>query len=125
MNMLLNDLFSYTELEESSDSLLKFKIEIKANHAVFEGHFPGNPVMPGVCQMEIVKEVMCSYFKRELVFNSVADMKFINMWLPNEATNVFLDISTDAIENGFKVKAIIYSDTKTFFKMRGELNGSF
>jgi 3-hydroxyacyl-[acyl-carrier-protein] dehydratase len=123
--MLLNDLFTYSELEESSVSLLKFKIEISVNHAVFDGHFPGNPVMPGVCQMEIVKEVMCSYFKKELVYNSVSDMKFINMWLPNEAKHVFLDISTDTIENGFKLKASIYSDTKTYFKLRGELNGSF
>lgn len=105
--------------------LLKFKIEIVGNHSIFEGHFPGNPVMPGVCQMEIVKEVMSSYFGKELVFNSVADMKFINMWLPNEANHVFLDISTDDIENGFKIKASIYSDSKTYFKLRGELNGSF
>jgi len=120
--MLLNDLFSYSELKESSFSLLKFKIEIVGNHSIFDGHFPGNPVMPGVCQMEIVKEVMCSHFKKELVFNSVADMKFINMWLPNETNHVFLDISADEIENGFKFKPSIYSGTKTYCKLRGELN---
>ena len=123
--MLLNDLFTFSELEESSDSVLKFKIEIMENHAIFDGHFPGNPVMPGVCQMDMVKEVLSSYYEKELVFNSVADMKFINMWLPKEENNVFLDISTDKIENGFKIKASIYSGTKTYFKLRGELNGSF
>lgn len=123
--MLLNDLFTYSELEESSGSVLKFKIEINANHSVFEGHFPGNPVMPGVCQMEIVKEVVRSHFKRELFFNSVADMKFINMWLPNESNQVFLDISVEEIKNGFRLKASIYSGTKTYFKLRGELNDSF
>ncbi|HRX12452.1 MAG TPA: hypothetical protein P5210_12415, partial [Draconibacterium sp.] len=105
--MLLNDLFTYSELEESSGSVLRFKIEIKANHSVFEGHFPGNPVMPGVCQMEIVKEVVRSHFKRELFFNSVADMKFINMWLPNETKLVFLDVLADKTEIGFKIKASI------------------
>ncbi len=32
----------------------------------FDGHFPGNPVMPGVVQCEIVAQASCMLFQEEL-----------------------------------------------------------
>lgn len=33
-----------------------FEVEMLASHPVYEGHFPGNPVSPGVCNMQMIKE---------------------------------------------------------------------
>ncbi|MEP7278535.1 MAG: 3-hydroxyacyl-ACP dehydratase, partial [Bacteroidota bacterium] len=33
-------------------------LKINPDHAIFKGHFPGQPVVPGVCMMQIVKELM-------------------------------------------------------------------
>ncbi|MBK7691597.1 MAG: hypothetical protein IPJ31_10925 [Bacteroidetes bacterium] len=30
-------------------------ITINANHAILKGHFPGHPVVPSVCMMEMIK----------------------------------------------------------------------
>ncbi len=31
----------------------------KNDHAIFEGHFPGNPIFPGVCQIEMMAQACC------------------------------------------------------------------
>ncbi|MEJ0079486.1 MAG: hypothetical protein WDM78_00620 [Puia sp.] len=35
-----------------------------ADQAIFSGHFPGQPVLPGVCMMEMVAEVLGVYLKK-------------------------------------------------------------
>lgn len=123
--MLLNHLYTYKHLEGDSSSLLKFEINIRGDHEIFKGHFPENPITPGVCQMEIVKEIFSDYIGKELFFRSVTDMKFINLWIPVESEPVYLDLATTEFEKGYKIKAVIYTDNKTYFKLRGIVNGSF
>ena len=32
----------------------RFSLELNPEHPVYEGHFPGNPVVPGVCQVQMI-----------------------------------------------------------------------
>ena len=123
--MLLNKLFTYKLLEGDSISSLKFRITIDGNHKIFEGHFPGNPITPGVCQMEMVKEILSDFLGKELFYRTVSDMKFINMWIPDDLELVYLDLTIIEFEDGYKIKARIYTEIKTYFKLRGIVNGSF
>lgn len=122
--MLLNTLYTYEHLEGEALASLKFKVNIKANHEIFQGHFPDNPITPGVCQMQIVKEILGDHLGQSLFFNSIFDMKFISMWVPNESEAVFVDISAENFEKGYKIKASIYTDTCVYFKIRGKANVS-
>lgn len=122
--MLLNKLFTYELLDGDSKSVLKFRIIINGNHEIFEGHFPGNPITPGVCQMEMVKEILSDFLGTELFYRSVSDMKFISMWIPDDSELVYLDLGVTEFEDGYKIKARIYYDDKTYFKLRGLVNGS-
>jgi 3-hydroxyacyl-[acyl-carrier-protein] dehydratase len=123
--MLLNKLFTYKLHEGDSISSLKFSIIINENHEIFKGHFPGNPITPGVCQMEMVKEVLNDFLGKDLFYRSVSDMKFINMWIPNDSELVYLDLTINEFEDGYKIKACIYTDILTYFKLIGIVNGSF
>lgn len=53
--MLLKDFYKIISLENTVDSKYKAVISINEQHDVFKGHFPGNPIMPGVCMMQIIK----------------------------------------------------------------------
>ena len=118
--MLLNTLYTYEHLEGDVSASLKFKVNIQANHEIYKGHFPDNPITPGVCQMEMVKEILSDHLGQNLFFNSVSDMKFISMWVPKGSESVFMDISANAYEDGYKIKASIYTDTCVYFKLRGK-----
>ena len=37
-------------------------IELDEHHDIFKGHFPGQPVLPGVCMLQITKEILEIFF---------------------------------------------------------------
>jgi 3-hydroxyacyl-[acyl-carrier-protein] dehydratase len=53
MNLFLSKL--YTIVEKGDDFV---KIELNPTHAIFSGHFPNNPILPGVCALQIAKELL-------------------------------------------------------------------
>lgn len=120
--MLLNNLYTYDHLSGEDVSSLKFKVNIDGSNEIFQGHFPDNPITPGVCQMEMVKEILTDYLGQNVIFGSIADMKFISMWIPNESEDVFMDISAKSSDTGYKIKASIYTESTTYFKLRGNAN---
>ena len=55
--MLLDDFFTIIDLEKTDESVIS-NIKIDPSHKIFEGHFPGNPITPGVVQVQLVKEIL-------------------------------------------------------------------
>ena len=55
--MLNNDLFKFTHLLRTESSVTA-TIELNPSHPIFNGHFPGQPVLPGVCMLQIIKELL-------------------------------------------------------------------
>ena len=54
--MLQNDFFTVVSLSGEAPSF-RALLSLNAQHRIFEGHFPGHPVVPGVCLMQMVQEV--------------------------------------------------------------------
>lgn len=54
------------ELQASSSKLVGSKVEgeffCRPELSIFEGHFPGNPIFPGVCQVEMMAQVSSFLF---------------------------------------------------------------
>jgi len=55
--MLLPDFYHIIHLEQS-DKQLSAQIRLNPNHEVYRGHFPQQAVVPGVVQLQIVKELL-------------------------------------------------------------------
>ena len=55
--MLLGNFFTIIN-KEITDNSATLLISINAAHPIFEGHFPGQPVVPGVCMIQMIKEMM-------------------------------------------------------------------
>ena len=64
--MVLQDFYKILSEEKTSDSKYTFTILVNEKHDVFKGHFPGNPIMPGVCMIQIIKELSESITKTAL-----------------------------------------------------------
>ena len=59
--MQFKDDFYTIEASTHDEDTLVYSIVINKDHDIFNGHFPSNPVTPGVMQMEIVKELQLLY----------------------------------------------------------------
>ena len=117
--MLVNDFFTISKLEKEGFEI-KAELVIHANHKIFEGHFPGHPVVPGVCMMQMVKEIMEQVFKKKTNLVSAVDMKFLNIINPEENTDIQAALKYKIEENrNMTVWASLFKDDRIYFKFKG------
>ena len=83
-------------------AVFRFKKELD----LFKGHFPGNPILPGIFQIEMVKYSVEKSFDMCLSLKSVKKTKFSNLIHPEKT--VYLDIMVKKEDNSlFNVKATL------------------
>ena len=94
----------FYKMESISGENGKFVAEIILNkeHNIFNGHFPNNPVTPGVCMMQIIKEITEEILKTPLFLQSASNIKFMAIINPNESPK--LQLNLDISEDGEIVK---------------------
>ncbi|WP_028979567.1 hypothetical protein [Sporocytophaga myxococcoides] len=106
--------------EPVAEGSLKVRVELNEKHKIFEGHFPGNPVVPGVCMVQMIKEMLSSALGKELILVTGDNLKFMN--IVNPKVNKFLDfdINYKNLEDSvIKVNNTIFFEDKVFFKFSG------
>lgn len=118
--ILLNDFYSIIQ-KDSAPGTLKAKIAINAKHRIFEGHFPGLPVVPGVCMLQIVRELMEVDLKKELRISQADNMKFLSVINPQENSEVDASIGYTEQDGQYAINATLFAGTITFFKLKATL----
>lgn len=117
---MLSDSFYTVQSFESIENKIIAEIQLNAQHPIFEGHFPKNPITPGVVQMEIVKELISKAIYKKVGLKSMSSCKFLAILNPNEHPIVQINIQLSDSENGEKkANAVIQNEEITFFKMNG------
>lgn len=105
--MLLKDFYSVQSLENTEGQKYTAHITLNAAHDVFKGHFPGNPVTPGVCMMQIIKELTQEITSASLTMKNASNIKFMALINPEETPELRLDLEiTETPEGLVKVKNI-------------------
>ncbi|MCH2230082.1 MAG: 3-hydroxyacyl-ACP dehydratase [Crocinitomicaceae bacterium] len=116
--MLFKNEFYKVNASNTLEQTTTFSIEIDKDHDIFKGHFPDNPVTPGVVQMEIIKELVSETKNTEAKLISMGNCKFLAVLNPNE--NPLLDVVlkiNETEENQLKVSAVIKTEETSFLKM--------
>jgi len=87
--MLINTFFTPVDLPKNIEELNKehaveFSVRIKLNpdHSIFKGHFPGQPVVPGVSYIEMIREIMEAVIKKKLYLKEASNIKFLSITNP-------------------------------------------
>lgn len=109
--MLIKGLYTVEEVSKTDDGI-NAKVRLNKDHEVFKGHFPGNPVMPGVCMIQMVKELTEESLGKELFLEVSSNIKF--MAIINPEINPTLNVELAILEDGEQVKvknATSFGDT--------------
>ena len=124
--ILLNSLFYLRDLRHEGAEIHAV-LSINANHEILSGHFPGFPVMPGVCMMQIVREVFEQATGNSVRIVKGDNMKFLAVLDPMRHRDVKLSITYKATDSEFEITANLFSMEAepltgmptTFFKFKG------
>ncbi len=117
--MLLNKLFILDEFE-NSDSFTKAKIHIDTSHPILQGHFPEQAVVPGVCMLELIKELIQQGLQHSIQLESASMIKFLTMFAPPNFTSADCSIQTIRNdENKIVTEAHLFHENHSFLKFKG------
>ena len=122
--MLLNNLYTIQSLSES-DNQIEATINLMADHAIFSGHFPGQPVLPGVCMMEMVAEVLGVYLKSSFRISGGPLIKFLRMIDPRTNPLIQIEIKYQTSSHSTLSNGKIFSGSDVFMKFQLNLVPEF
>ena len=119
--MLVNNFYKIIKSDYLKDNPGSFTVTIELNdkHKIFKGHFPGNPIVPGVCMIQIVKEILSKLLKKNLFLSEGSNIKFISVIKPEINKILNIDYNIKQENNIFRVSAVISFEEKIFFKFKG------
>ncbi|MGN0190986.1 MAG: hydroxymyristoyl-ACP dehydratase [Candidatus Cryptobacteroides sp.] len=100
---LLNSLYKIVS-ESVSESGHDYLIALEPGHFIYKAHFPGEPITPGVCIMQIAQELLSLHFGQPLAMDTVRNIKFLKIISPVATPQVCFSISKEEI-SGTRVKA--------------------
>ena len=101
---VLKDFYTIQSKKEISEGKYSVEILLNKNHDIFKGHFPGNPVTPGVCMMQIVKDLSEEITQKKLFLSSASNVKFMAIINPEENPDLMLEFDINQTEEDIKVK---------------------
>lgn len=116
---MLKDNF-YTLIETSSDTENNYmcKIRFNASHEIYQAHFKGNPITPGVCIIQIAKELAEMLNGHSLMITEIKNLKFLNVIIPHEFPEV--DFQLTFIRNeenkALSAKVLVFAGEMVFAK---------
>jgi len=112
-------IYSFSNVTVNNDTI-SAQITFNENHEIFKGHFPGNPIVPGVIQVQIIKDLTEHGLQKELLLTNSKNIKFLNFISPVENKIVSVSISYQILDdNSIKVSASIFSQDVIFLKFSG------
>ncbi len=120
--MFLGDFFTINNLQSSAPDV-SAEIVINAQHKIFDGHFPGQPVVPGVCMMQMVKEIMEHVTGRKTILSKAHEMKFLVVIDPSQNNIIQATLKYTQEDDGkMNITATLLHEQTTHFKFKGQLD---
>lgn len=96
------------------------RIKLNELHPVYQGHFPGNPVVPGVCQIQMIMEIFSEVIHKEVSLVNSDNIKFLNIIVPEKYPVLEIKINIKKRrEEGWDVAGTISKDDLLFLKFKG------
>ena len=104
---------------KSSDFEKKsFLIELLPNSIIYKAHFPGLPITPGVCIVQIATELLQEFMHKNIVLKTIANAKFLSIINPEEDKEIIFNIkkiTIDEMENNVSVTIIVQNQSDKIY----------
>jgi 3-hydroxyacyl-[acyl-carrier-protein] dehydratase len=102
-----------------TDNVIKANLSVNAGSPIFKGHFPEQPVVPGACILQIVKEVLENELGYGVQLIKGDSLKFLVMISPMSTLLVLLEITFKLIDDHIAVNAKLAAGDRVCFKFQG------
>jgi 3-hydroxyacyl-[acyl-carrier-protein] dehydratase len=119
---LSGNLYRIEEIIKQAN-LVKASVLLNSSHEVFRGHFPGNPILPGVFIIQILKDIAGNVSGKKLLLSKADSIKFLSFIKPeSNDTLIFETTLSDTKDNIINFNCSVSSESTVFCRIKGELS---
>lgn len=119
--MLINDYYTIEGTSTQEDAHL-YHIRLNPECQVYRGHFPEQPVSPGVCNIQMLKELAEQTVGRRLFMSNLNLCRLTTLVTPQEHPTMTATLVLDEKEGTYKLRATLGNGEETYLEMKAELN---
>ncbi len=80
-------------------------LKMLGNHPVYQGHFPGSPITPGVLSLRMIRECVCRETGRPLHYAAIKNCRYVALIRPGDTLRLQRQITEN--EGSVTVKATL------------------
>lgn len=120
---LKNSLYTIERIA-TDGTTVGYELLLRADHAIYQAHFPNEPVTPGVCILQILRELLEEHTGRHYEVAKVKNVKFLSILSPVDTPRVTFVIdkmSHDATTGACKVQAHVETKEQMISKISMEM----
>ena len=101
---LQDNLFTIVS-QHQDEGTAAFQVRLHPEWPIYEAHFPGHPITPGVCIVQMVQELLQEVLHREVTLRQAKNVKYVSIVSPEEVTDLTVTFSKIEEQPDGNVKA--------------------
>ena len=80
---LRDNLYNISGVQQTPESVT-YSIQLNRDCIIYEAHFPGMAITPGVCIVQIAEELLSDYLQKPLQLTNIRNAKFLSILKPTD-----------------------------------------
>ncbi len=126
MSLFLDRFYKVESIATIAPQRYMVSVALVVSHPVYDGHFPGNPVVPGVCSLHMLTECAEYILGCKFFLSEAANVKFTGLVRPQDDSKLSIDIIMSDIESDIvSLKATIKSGERKVLSCNAKLTKNF
>jgi 3-hydroxyacyl-[acyl-carrier-protein] dehydratase len=119
--MLFKGFYNNEKTISSDHNKLITRIKLNKDHDIYNGHFPNNPITPGVIIIQIIKEILEEHLGCELFLREIINIKYVSPINPIINNSLLFEIYLQKENKSIMVKNnIMLDNAKIAVKFKGK-----
>ena len=117
--MFLKDNLYTIVSQQEQDGVAVFQVRLHPEWPIYKAHFPGHPITPGVCIVQMVQELLHELTHRDLRLSEAKHVKYVSIVSPEEVTDLAVTFSKveSQPDGSVKVQAQVTSGDTLYTKL--------
>ncbi len=114
---LLDSLYTIIS-DNATESVHSYALRLNPEHFIYKAHFPGEPITPGVCIMQIALELTELASGCSLALSTVKNIKFLRIISPLQTEEICFNIGKLNVEEDIvRVQVTVTRDEDVYAKL--------
>ena len=91
--MILQDNLFTIISQQAEEGIAAFQVRLNPEWPIYKAHFPGHPITPGVCIVQMIQELLQILEHRALCLRQAKNVKYVAIVSPEEVTELTVTFS--------------------------------